>query len=135
MTVMDNMCDLIVSILIHTSVKLVTQQSCRTMPLTYNFNPHEREARDELKENYNTRSTGILIHTSVKLVTRLTCINSPYIRDFNPHEREARDYVAILDPGKNIILIHTSVKLVTRARWCGRARKYILIHTSVKLVT
>ena len=132
---MDNMCDLIVSILIHTSVKLVTQQSCRTMPLTYNFNPHEREARDELKENYNTRSTGILIHTSVKLVTRLTCINSPYIRDFNPHEREARDYVAILDPGKNIILIHTSVKLVTRARWCGRARKYILIHTSVKLVT
>ena len=71
----------------------------------------------------------------MKLVTRLTCINSPYIRDFNPHEREARDYVAILDPGKNIILIHTSVKLVTRARWCGRARKYILIHTSVKLVT
>ena len=36
----------------------------------YNFNPHEREARDNFPEGW-TDLEVILIHTSVKLVTAI----------------------------------------------------------------
>ena len=56
-----------------------------------NFNPHEREARDD-DGSYEDGISWILIHTSVKLVTA------------------ARRHGLVYAP----ILIHTSVKLVTR---------------------
>ena len=58
------------SILIHTSVKLVT--GCRyeeVQARTVDFNPHEREARDETGDDPEADPKTILIHTSVKLVT------------------------------------------------------------------
>ena len=56
----------------------------------FDFNPHEREARDQI--------TAVLctIHY-----------------DFNPHEREARDRPPPAFAVVTMILIHTSVKLVT----------------------
>ena len=77
------------------------------------FNPHEREARDQACRAGSLRCG-----------------------DFNPHEREARDLKqATPSHAPEEILIHTSVKLVTR-RECRRSYAYrILIHTSVKLVT
>ena len=82
---------LLLDILIHTSVKLVTTL-----------------------EGGHVVCPGILIHTSVKLVTsrrfngRETCLY------FNPHEREARDDTGLaLTRFFQRILIHTSVKLVT----------------------
>ena len=81
------------SILIHTSVKLVTHRESETQHALADFNPHEREARDDAQRCL-CRGIGILIHTSVKLVT--------------PRERRA----LFEEP----ILIHTSVKLVTRWR-------------------
>ena len=56
------------SILIHTSVKLVTEAELNTMPTITDFNPHEREARDSKRRQIET-CYRILIHTSVKLVT------------------------------------------------------------------
>ena len=56
-------------ILIHTSVKLVTRQ------LVF----------------FNLRLFNILIHTSVKLVTRREALRQLPFQYFNPHEREARD--------------------------------------------
>ena len=58
-----------------------------------NFNPHEREARDQTTEGIGQWVKIILIHTSVKLVTRR----------FSGERARAEE-----------ILIHTSVKLVTR---------------------
>ena len=55
-------------ILIHTSVKLVTKRQEIFTTQKNDFNPHEREARDES--------------------TRQTQARRWY---FNPHEREARD--------------------------------------------
>ena len=55
-------------ILIHTSVKLVTWLSRIEQAMNWHFNPHEREARDGCRLR--------------------SLIFSPY---FNPHEREARD--------------------------------------------
>ena len=79
------------SILIHTSVKLVTLSVPSGLMEMFNFNPHEREARD-IALTHDLPGWVILIHTSVKLVTfpltRLTVRTSSY---FNPHEREARD--------------------------------------------
>ena len=59
---------LVKGILIHTSVKLVTTMMKRSPASWVNFNPHEREARDD-------RGGA----------------KSPLQRYFNPHEREARD--------------------------------------------
>ena len=58
----------------------------------YNFNPHEREARDAIVAEQKARAEAILIHTSVKLVTENDPSQAPYV----------------------VILIHTSVKLVTK---------------------
>ena len=83
-------------ILIHTSVKLVTWLYSSPQGAHHNFNPHEREARDDAG-----RGKGV----------------PP--RYFNPHEREARDLKA---HRRNVILeilIHTSVKLVTGAHQMG----------------
>ena len=84
---------------------------------SHDFNPHEREARDLSTPLPPGAQTVILIHTSVKLVTRsLHHVYKP-CKYFNPHEREARDDVinrAIVQYIK--ILIHTSVKLVTKCR-------------------
>ena len=55
-------------ILIHTSVKLVTKNVDIAVYGLSNFNPHEREARDQGKKRRSLR-LKILIHTSVKLVT------------------------------------------------------------------
>ena len=82
---------MLVHILIHTSVKLVT-------------------------ENYT--ATGqpvvILIHTSVKLVTLRLRHGCLWHWHFNPHEREARDDAGLVVKFFcGAILIHTSVKLVT----------------------
>ena len=56
------------TILIHTSVKLVTRARRGWGAACRDFNPHEREARDELPTTGGT-----------------------YPCYFNPHEREARD--------------------------------------------
>ena len=77
------------------------------------FNPHEREARDEYRHVCATSCIRILIHTSVKLVT----IGQNRLVGFC------------------IILIHTSVKLVTYDGVFVFDFCVILIHTSVKLVT
>ena len=77
-------------ILIHTSVKLVTWAVPGDAVALEYFNPHEREARDDLSY-FAIESMAILIHTSVKLVT-----SGPF-----------------LWRQENMILIHTSVKLVT----------------------
>ena len=78
----------------------------------FDFNPHEREARDQI--------TAVLctIHY-----------------DFNPHEREARDRPPPAFAVVTMILIHTSVKLVTLFFMYVLNASFILIHTSVKLVT
>ena len=78
----------------------------------FDFNPHEREARDQI--------TAVLctIHY-----------------DFNPHEREARDRPPPAFAVVTMILIHTSVKLVTYLDAIYEQGFKILIHTSVKLVT
>ena len=78
------------SILIHTSVKLVTQMNTVYSLLISNFNPHEREARD-IDPTTNEVNRLILIHTSVKLVTDPNQRQRHCNCDFNPHEREARD--------------------------------------------
>ena len=57
-------------ILIHTSVKLVTYHQSGRGAVSYHFNPHEREARDDYIID-TQKSAIILIHTSVKLVTKL----------------------------------------------------------------
>ena len=57
------------SILIHTSVKLVTEAIIAAIPSRIDFNPHEREARDQEIGNEIKGVLRILIHTSVKLVT------------------------------------------------------------------
>ena len=77
-------------ILIHTSVKLVTRRASSIQSWRLYFNPHEREARDEMRAIPSGR-IRILIHTSVKLVTGDGRLIVPVIK----------------------ILIHTSVKLVT----------------------
>ena len=77
-------------ILIHTSVKLVTVGRYSSLYDDCDFNPHEREARDD------------------NMVLSLE-----EARDFNPHEREARDISAYGGDHSRAILIHTSVKLVT----------------------
>ena len=78
-------------ILIHTSVKLVTKASALSLFAIADFNPHEREARDNSKSR--------------------PCSQGFY---FNPHEREARDPCSARCPNLHtLILIHTSVKLVT----------------------
>ena len=56
----------------------------------FDFNPHEREARDADKLSVGI-NTCILIHTSVKLVTKYFEIGGVKFDYFNPHEREARD--------------------------------------------
>ena len=56
-------------ILIHTSVKLVTEQYQRAVCQICDFNPHEREARDGHGSITDKPAIFILIHTSVKLVT------------------------------------------------------------------
>ena len=99
-------------ILIHTSVKLVTENIFPAKFLPSHFNPHEREARDDLRQ----RVVGVGT-------------------DFNPHEREARDVFCGLGGIFCRILIHTSVKLVTHGRSDICTKPIILIHTSVKLVT
>ncbi len=78
------------AILIHTSVKLVTPVPANLRRNHRDFNPHEREARDN-EEIMNIKDSRILIHTSVKLVTSSDC-----------------SYDLLYT-----ILIHTSVKLVT----------------------
>ena len=83
-------------ILIHTSVKLVTD---------YNH-------------MYQTL-VGILIHTSVKLVTLSGTCPFRLSRYFNPHEREARDVRSLENLPPIEILIHTSVKLVTTPLLCS----------------
>ena len=80
-------------ILIHTSVKLVTNRNADAGRRGENFNPHEREARD-LEELVGFSGLLILIHTSVKLVTK------------------TRNRIAAIFS----ILIHTSVKLVTEVK-------------------
>ena len=55
-------------ILIHTSVKLVTVRVQGFICSLYDFNPHEREARDMVFV-LSEAGKNILIHTSVKLVT------------------------------------------------------------------
>ena len=80
--------------LIHTSVKLVTCLQLSSPARSRDFNPHEREARDEYIADVYDDSVLILIHTSVKLVTSSI---SPFTR-------------------LTFILIHTSVKLVT-TKW------------------
>ena len=77
-----------------------------------NFNPHEREARDEPK-NPSVVVYPILIHTSVKLVTAASSTVTFTWEHFNPHEREARDSGPPCTCTGSLILIHTSVKLVT----------------------
>ena len=99
-------------ILIHTSVKLVTQGA---EPLRW--------------------FRAILIHTSVKLVTLSGFRRGWKAVDFNPHEREARDDSGAPLRRDQQILIHTSVKLVTNFTFMERISCRILIHTSVKLVT
>ena len=79
----------------------------------HDFNPHEREARDQRIANRIDEVNDILIHTSVKLVTG--------------HSNASPQY--------GIILIHTSVKLVTMKSDSLFGNRIILIHTSVKLVT
>ena len=63
----------VVGILIHTSVKLVTDVFPRVEQRLY-----------------------ILIHTSVKLVTFAHLVPHSMYSDFNPHEREARDLSPLL---------------------------------------
>ena len=79
------------AILIHTSVKLVTDLASLRSALGNDFNPHEREARDLRTTANRAPLDGILIHTSVKLVTGVPYQIVPFF----------------------FILIHTSVKLVT----------------------
>ena len=79
-----------IDILIHTSVKLVTLMDFFNVPLSTDFNPHEREARDR-GVNTDRRIRPILIHTSVKLVTHHVLRFNADKYYFNPHEREARD--------------------------------------------
>ena len=79
-------------ILIHTSVKLVTCLQLSSPARSRDFNPHEREARDQ-PVNRLGLAGKILIHTSVKLVTEI-----------------GNEIKGVLR-----ILIHTSVKLVTYA--------------------
>ena len=78
-----------------------------------NFNPHEREARDEREGGGRRAVEVILIHTSVKLVTPLRMRSPSTTAHFNPHEREARDSIPRVVAIAATILIHTSVKLVT----------------------
>ena len=89
-------------ILIHTSVKLVTNQRQAGVYTQGYFNPHEREARDQGGGRSNAVN-AILIHTSVKLVTGICWAN--------------------LFPG--IILIHTSVKLVTKSAMIAMTRELL----------
>ena len=77
-----------------------------------NFNPHEREARDDKWADDLSR-----------------------LMYFNPHEREARDVDFNAHVSGSLILIHTSVKLVTGRMFPHQRKRTILIHTSVKLVT
>ena len=56
----------------------------------FEFNPHEREARDNLRQELPD-PFSILIHTSVKLVTLAVSSSMTEPSYFNPHEREARD--------------------------------------------
>ena len=138
-------------------MKLVT----KTRPCCPNFriyfNPHEREARDQEKENLEEYA-NILIHTSVKLVTQAKRAQSHEIKHFNPHEREARDgrqhdQYAVLrhfNPhereardafqAKNTVLLFdfNPHEREARDRNAGGGQisvEAILIHTSVKLVT
>ena len=104
--------DFLVFILIHTSVKLVTCRQRRGFFLSEDFNPHEREARDQAY-GAMAEQMGILIHTSVKLVTAAAHAANAGITNFNPHEREARDSKYFEMVPQDPILIHTSVKLVT----------------------
>ena len=85
---------MLLGILIHTSVKLVTNGDQSPQTHRWDFNPHEREARDRETVYFAVEDDSILIHTSVKLVT-----------------------VDVLRRGDFAIkiLIHTSVKLVTQA--------------------
>ena len=71
-------------------MKLVTLPPSYQFLSADNFNPHEREARDQ-GTAVQRNIVAILIHTSVKLVTRPIAT----LRSAQP------------------ILIHTSVKLVT----------------------
>ena len=56
----------------------------------FEFNPHEREARDSGTVKL-WKYNRILIHTSVKLVTYYATTITTIAEHFNPHEREARD--------------------------------------------
>ena len=50
-------------------MKLVTEAIIAAIPSRIDFNPHEREARDQEIGNEIKGVLRILIHTSVKLVT------------------------------------------------------------------
>ena len=71
----------------------MTNVPVKVISICFNFNPHEREARDAA------------IIASARTIL-----------DFNPHEREARDVKDSMNRVVWEILIHTSVKLVTLHR-------------------
>ena len=101
-------------ILIHTSVKLVTAALPEEWTPGQDFNPHEREARDQHRHLPLNRSQHFNPHER-------EARDPPNARDplelgnFNPHEREARDAYSQKFADAKLILIHTSAKLVTNS--------------------
>ena len=77
-------------ILIHTSVKLVTQRVF-AFAHEYVILIHTSVKLVTYFGLEEVAVSGILIHTSVKLVTSADNVGKFHSRHFNPHEREARD--------------------------------------------
>ena len=100
------------AILIHTSVKLVTRRHTRRARRKRNFNPHEREARD-LRNATSPRRQGDFNPHEREARDYYYSEFVGHFLYFNPHEREARDFYSLNQYVIARILIHTSVKLVT----------------------
>ena len=81
---------LVKGILIHTSVKLVTTMMKRSPASWVNFNPHEREARDDRGGAKSPLQRYFNPHEREARDLRLTR-RTHRVHHFNPHEREARD--------------------------------------------
>ena len=79
-------------ILIHTSVKLVTNHKQQYRFSWGDFNPHEREARDQpISQRWGHHDDFNPHEREARDIT--FDIIGPSYQDFNPHEREARDEI------------------------------------------